>query len=378
VTAYKSHKNLYRLQKRIFKALLVGDRKTAVQVQKILLASTSCILLAANEVILFKKIFEFNHFLGSTTKNNKYGLFKHEIWQSAIRFALEPICEALSDDRNFASTQSSTQVYDVQKVISMHLDHFPLQRRIVTVSLHNCFHNVSYYKDFLVKNIIAPRYIKGDILHYLGMDYTASFSQVHNTLNYIFAENLLNGIESLHYSTVRYADDLIFFFKPLDDEKLLYMKLYEFLLQRGLSTIYLRLKLTSIFCGFNFIGWNFKVSNKTSFICKPSLAHYVNFTKKALYVINNSNYKSSAKLIKLTSLVRDWHSYNKFCNLNRSLNFLCKKAFESFNKDLNQSLYSSKQMTRMIFQSKTDSFFTKRHIILEYFFSRFCVVCGKF
>ena len=86
----------------------------------------------------------------------------------------------------------------------------------------------------------------------------------------------------------------------------------------------------------------------------------------------------SKKIFPSATLVRDWHSYNKFCNLNRSLNFLCKKAFESFNKDLNQSLYSSKQMTRMIFQSKTDSFFTKRHIILEYFFSRFCVVCGKF
>ena len=359
-------KNLYRLQNRIFKSVLLGDLVSAVQAQKILLASNSCLLVAIDEVVISYK------------ENSLYLIIDHNVcWQYAIRFALEPICDALSDTR---TKWSPTSLHYMQKVLCVNFkDSLSIQKRIVSLTLQNCFINVEYFQDFLVKSIIAPRYIKSYILCCLILGLKPSFSNTFSkfsVLSNILAEILINDLEYVHSYFFRCSENVIFLLKPIESEKFVFFKLSEFLFRRGLDNTSLKWRLASSFYGFDFIGWNFR-SPLNSLVCRPSLSNYTNFNKQFLFIINNSSYSSHLKLAKLNSLLTDWQFHNKLCNIDKSLSFLRKKAFENFSKDLNQDLYSVKRIIKAVFRNQKDNISLDRHITFEYLFSGFCIICGK-
>lgn len=152
-----SLKNLYRIQKRLYKLSYAGDFKVLLLLQKILLNSNFARLLAIREVTqvdLYKKIagidgktsltfterFELCEFLKNNfnnwkpqnmkkisflTNDLKLSYFKiptisDRVWQCFLKFSIEPIHEALFSPFNFGFRNGHT-IHDIQKILFLNL-----------------------------------------------------------------------------------------------------------------------------------------------------------------------------------------------------------------------------------------------------------------
>ncbi len=151
----------------------------------------------------------------------------------------------------------------------------------------------------------------------------------------LLANIALNGIEEIHTyhsrqgrkitfdtlpknivnACVRYADDMVFFLRPEDDEKEILDKISQFLADRGLKVSQKKTKLTASTDGFDFLGWHFYVQQNGKFRSVPSEENYKTFRKKVKKIVNNSNYGAKVKAQKLAPIVRGWRQYHKFCKM---------------------------------------------------------------
>jgi 5-methylcytosine-specific restriction endonuclease McrA len=181
----------------------------------------------------------------------------------------------------------------------------------------------------------------------------------------LLANIALNGIEELHPS-VRYADDMVFFLKPGENEEKLLDKINQFLSVRKLKISEKKTKLTASTDGFNFLGWHFKVYDDGRFKTTPSEENFKVFRKKVKYVVNNSNYGAKEKVLKLAPIVRGWRNYHKFCDMSGSrfsLWFISYRAFKVFNKETKQDRHSAKELVRRAFPSVPYS--ESRHVKVQ-------------
>lgn len=399
----KARSNLYRLQKRIFKSVLVGDLQKCLQIQKLLISSNSACLLAIRLVsqteskltpekklnlsLSFTEKFDLVRILQKNSTNwspqkskniffrqhessiYKKGLFTFadKCWQTLITFALEPAHEAIFSPRNFGS-RNSLCVYDAQKLLFLNLNKasYGFQKRVLILKFRYTYESFDY--NILLKKIIAPRSIKLGIFRFLKSGFYPCFNDAFfsSTLNLenLLANVMFHGVESISNS-VRYGSNFLIFLNPADDESLVITKLNKYFSFLGSNFFLENLKIYSVYEGFNFLNWHFKLYNN-SLYCSPSIENYRNFLKRVKLIINNSNYGSSVKVLKINPIIKEWKMYNKFCNLKNfktSLFFLQKKAFNSFNKESKNDRYSTRRLIAKSFlKFDTDSFLLKKGI----------------
>ncbi|PSB41979.1 HNH endonuclease [Chamaesiphon polymorphus CCALA 037] len=178
----------------------------------------------------------------------------------------------------------------------------------------------------------------------------------------LLANIALNGIEDIHTS-VRYADDMVFILKPEDNADAILCKISEFLAFRGMKVSERKTKLTATIDGFDFLGWHFKVQKNGKFRSTPSAENFKAFRKKVKLIVNNSNYDSTTKAIKLAPLVRGWRHYHKYCRMDgarNSLYHIQKRAYTVFNKETKQNRYTCKVLLDKAFP--TVSYSENKHI----------------
>jgi RNA-directed DNA polymerase len=167
----------------------------------------------------------------------------------------------------------------------------------------------------------------------------------------LLANIALNGIEEIHQS-VRYADDMVIILKPNDDADAILNRISEFLAQRGMNVSERKTNITSTTDGFDFLGWHFKVQKNGKFRSTPSVDNYKGFRKKVKHIVNNSNYGSTTKAMKLAPVVRGWRQHHKYCKMDGSRNslwFINHRAYKVFNKETNQDRYSTAKLIEKAF-----------------------------
>lgn len=413
--------NVYRLQKRILKAVLVGDIKKCFQIQKLLISSNSACLLSIrlayrNNSIFFSRLdnktqlsfserFKLVKFLQDNAFNwvpqncKEFFIFADISWQILIKLALQPAHEAIFSPRSFGSRNDSS-VYEVQKILFLNLNKlsYGFQKRVLKVTFQESFS--SFDTNILLKKIIAPRTIKLGIFRFLKSGFfpslktSVSLSNLENLLGNI----LLYGIEEIG-NTIRYNSHFLILLNPFDNEFLVIDKLDNFLVSLGLDKSKRFLKIYDTKNGFDFLNWHFKIFKNLNLYCTPSMENYRKFLKRVKLIINNSNYGSSVKVLKIIPIIKEWRIYNQFCNLKdfkTSLFFLQKKAFKAFNKESKNDRYSTKRLINKSFIDsnfkknilKNNSFVCNFHISfwfeykksfsLQIFFvnKSFCVYCG--
>lgn len=150
-------RNLHRVQKRLFKLSQVGDLRSLLVLQKILLNANFARLLAIREVtqissykkiagidgktsLTFTERFELCEFLKYNFNNWKpqnmkkisfltndlnLSYFKiptisDRVWQCLLQFSIEPVHEALFSPYNLGFRHGHT-IYDIQKVLFLNL-----------------------------------------------------------------------------------------------------------------------------------------------------------------------------------------------------------------------------------------------------------------
>jgi RNA-directed DNA polymerase len=224
-------------------------------------------------------------------------------------------------------------------------------------------------------NLIAPKGIKIGIFRCLKAGINPEFPEQGTpqggVVSPLLANIALNGIESVHryhrndsqitnktsekdilYPSVRYADDMVIMLRPKDDAANILEKIDEFLAARGMKVSAKKTKITATTDGFDFLGWNFKILNNGKFNCTPSVENFKKFRQKVKTIVNNSNYGSKVKALKLAPIVRGWRNYHKYCDMSGarfSLWSLSYRAFTVFNKETKNTKTSATELVKKAF-----------------------------
>ena len=374
----KFQKVLFRLQRRIFKAIREGDRAKAKRLQKLVLSSHSARMLAIRQVtqlntgkktagidgkksLTFKERFQLEETLKENTKTWQHqGLREIPIpkkdgtkrllkvptiadraWQCLVKYALEPAHEATFHERSYGF-RPGRSTHDAQKIrqINLKSDRNGINKRVLELDIEKCFDRISH--KAILDRVIAPEFIIGGLRRCLKSGINPKFPEQGTpqggVVSPLLANIALNGIEKIgEYRAnkkdtskcVRYADDMVFILKPEDNAEKLLAKVKEFLAERGMNVSQKKTKVTASTSGFDFLGWSFYVQKGNGkFRSIPSTDNFKAFHQKVKHIINNSNYGAETKVSKLAPVVRGWRNYHKYCKMDGSrfsLNYWSKR-----------------------------------------------------
>ena len=378
-------RNLFRLQKRVYKAIQVGDKRKAKSLQKLILKSTAARLLAIRQVtqlnagkktarklcggsfprktssgidgktaLSFKQRFELSEKIRAESNNWKHQellevpipkkdgktrilkipTIADRAYQCLIKYALEPAHEATFHARSYGF-RTGRSAHDAQKYLFDNLRSFcnGKDKRVIELDIEKCFDRINH--TAIMDRLIAPKSIRQGIFRCLKAGVNPEFPEQGTpqggVVSPLLANIALNGIEGINKyksggkvvePSVRYADDMVIILRPQDDATEILDKISQFLAERGMKVSEKKTKLTAATDGFDFLGWNFKVQKNGKFRCVPSVDNYKAFRKKVKAIVNNSNYGATMKAEKLAPVVRGWRNYHCFCKMNGSRNSL--------------------------------------------------------
>jgi RNA-directed DNA polymerase len=386
-------KNLFRLQKRVYKAIQVGDTRKAKSLQRLILKSTAARLLAIRQVtqlnagkktagvdgkasLTFEQRFELSEEL-KTKSNNWHHQPLREIsipkkdgktrilkvptiadraWQCLAKYALEPAHEATFHAKSYGF-RTGRSAHDAQKILFNNLRSScnGKDKRVIELDIEKCFDRINH--SAIMERLIAPSGIKVGIFRSLkagvNPEYPEQGTPQGGVVSPLLANIALNGIEDIHPS-VRYADDMVIILKPEDNAEEILDKISRFLAKRGMNVSQKKTKLTASTDGFDFLGWHFRVQSNGKFRCIPSVDNFKTFRQKVKFIVNNSNYGATTKAEKLAPVVRGWRNYHRYCKMDGSRNSLYHietRAFKVFNKETKQNRESSKKLLDKAFPS---------------------------
>jgi len=389
--------NLFRLQKRVYKAVSVGDKRRARSIQKLILKSQAARLLAIRQVtqlnagkktagidgkksLTFKERLALDDLLSKnyidwkhqglreipipkkdgTTRILKVPTIADRAWQCLAKYALEPAHEATFHARSYGF-RTGRSAHDAQKVLQINLksNSNGINKRVIELDIEKCFDRINH--STIMENLIAPRGLKLGIFRCLKVGTNVGFpdqgTPQGGVVSPLLANIALNGIEEIHtynckggkkvLPSIRYADDMVIILRPQDDAEVILVQISEFLASRGMKVSEKKTKITAATEGFDFLGWHFKVQKNGKFRCVPSVENFKAFRKKIKAIVNNSNYGAIVKAQRLAPIVRGWRNYHKFCKMNGARNSLSSirlRTFRVFNKEAKQNRISCKSL----------------------------------
>jgi len=382
----KFRRGLFRLQKRVWKAVSVGDKRKAKYLQKLILKSSAARQLAIRQVtqlnagkktagvdgkasLSSEERFDLSSYLKQnvdTWKHNKLReipiskkdgtkrmlkvpTMADRAWQCLAKYAIEPAHEATFHARSYGF-RTGRSAHDAQKCLFHNLNSQAkgVYKRVIELDIEKCFDRINH--SSIMDKLIAPLGIKTGIFRCLKSGVNPGFPEQGTpqggVASPLLANIALNGIEEIHHS-IRYADDMVFILKPQDDAEKILNQISQFLAQRGLKVSEKKTKLTATTSGFDFLGWHFKVQSNGKFRCVPSVDNFKAFRQKVKTIVNNSNYGASEKAKKLAPLVRGWRNYHRYCKLDGSrfsLYHTQHRAFKVFNRETKQNRHTSKKL----------------------------------
>jgi RNA-directed DNA polymerase len=387
----KASKRLFRLQKRVYKAVQRLDKRNARKLQKVILKSKGARMLAIRQVtqlnagkktagidgkasLNFEERFALEDLISlnhtnwkhqklreipipkkdGTTRMLKVPTISDRAWQCLAKYALEPAHEATFHARSYGF-RTGRSAHNAQKYIfdNLRSQSNGIDKRVIELDIEKCFDRINH--SAIMDNLIAPAGLKLGIFRCLKAGTNVGFpdqgTPQGGVVSPLLANIALNGIEEIHPS-VRYADDMVIFLKPNDNAEAVLHKISEFLASRGMKVSERKTKVTATTDGFDFLGWAFKVQKNGKFRCVPSMDNHRAFRKKVKAIVNNSNYGAIVKAQKLAPIVRGWRNYHRFCKMDGSRNSLWHtqhRAFKVFNKETKQNRYTSTSLVEKAF-----------------------------
>lgn len=387
----KFRQNLFRLQKRVWKAVREGNMAKARNLQKLILKSRSARMLAIRQVTQLnagKKtagvdgVASLDHaerlFLEQTLRTD-YKTWKHQplreipipkkdgttrmlkiptmqdrAWQCLIKYALEPAHEATFHARSYGF-RPGRSCHDAQKLLFLNLNSRSngITKRVLELDIEKCFDRISHKS--IMDNLIAPNFAKSTIFGCLKAGVSPEFPEQGTpqggVVSPLLANIALNGIEKLGYC-IRYADDCVFIMSPQEDSDKLLSEIETFLKEREMNVSAKKTRVTATTDGFNFLGWHFKVQSNGKFRSTPSEDNFKKFHEKVKSIVNNSHYGAKEKAKKLAPVVRGWRNYHRYCKMDGSrfsLWYTAHRAFKVFNKEAKQTRYTAKTLVKKAF-----------------------------
>ncbi len=281
----KFRRNLFRLQKRVYKAVRAGDKRKAASLQKLILKSQAARMLAVRQVTQLnagKKTkgvdgkASLTHFermnLSQWLKNHYNNWFHQKLreipipkkdgisrilkvptiadraWQCLVKYAMEPAHEATFHARSYGF-RTGRSAHNAQKFLFDNLRSSckGIEKRVIELDIEKCFDRICHTS--IMERLIAPKGIKTGIFRCLKAGVNPEYPDVGTpqggVVSPLLANIALNGIESIHKyknassktmePSIRYADDMVIILRPEDDAKTILDKISQFLAQRGID-----------------------------------------------------------------------------------------------------------------------------------------------
>ncbi len=387
----KFQKDLFRLQRRVFKAIQVGDKRKAMSLIRLILKSTAARMLAIRQVtqlnagkrtagidgkasLNHEERFVLNEELRARSSNWKHQKLREipipkkdgttrllkvptigdRAWQCLVKLALEPAHEATFHARSYGF-RTGRSAHNAQKYLFDNLRSTckGKEKRVIELDIEKCFDRIAHKS--IMERLIAPTGIKLGIFRCLKAGVNPEFPEQGTpqggVVSPLLANIALNGIEDIHQS-VRYADDMVFILKPKDDAVAILERIRQFLAERGMKISDHKTKLTATTDGFDFLGWHFKVQNNGKFRCVPSEDNFKAFRQKVKYIVNNSNYGATTKALELAPVVRGWRNYHRHCKMDGSRFSLWRinhRTYKVFNEETKQDRCSVEKLIKTAF-----------------------------
>ena len=397
-------KTLFRLQKRIFKAIREGDKAKAKSLQKLVLSSRAARMLAIRQVtqlnqskktagvdgkksLTFKERFDLEETLRKNYKTwvhqglreipipkkdgskriLKVPTIADRAYQCLLKYALEPAHEATFHAQSYGF-RPGRGTHDAQKNLFLNLrkNSNGIKKRILEIDIAKCFDRISH--KTILNRVIAPEFIISGISRCLKSGVNPQFpnqgTPQGGVVSPLLANIALNGIERIgEYrksgknvaKCIRYADDMVFILKPEDSAEQILAKVEEFLAKRGMEVSQKKTKITASTDGFDFLGWKFYVQKGNGkFKSVPSVDNFKAFRNKVKHIVNNSNYGAETKVSKLAPVVRGWRNYHRYCKMDGSrfrLWNLNHRTFRVFLKQKTINRYQAEKMVKTAFPS---------------------------
>ena len=275
-------KTLFRLQKRVYKAVRVGDKRKARSLQKLILKSQAAKLLAIRQVTQLnagkktagvdgKKSLSFEErFALAIELNRNHSNWKHKrlreipipkkdgtirilkvptiayfAWHCHAKYALEPAHEATFHARSYGF-RTGRSAHNAQKHLfdNLRSQSNGIDKRVIELDIEKCFDRINH--SAIMDNLIAPAGLKLGIFRCLKAGTNVGFPEQGTpqgvVVSPLLANIALNGIEEIH-TCVRYADDMVIILKPNDDAEAILCKISEFLAERGMKVSERKTKL---------------------------------------------------------------------------------------------------------------------------------------
>ena len=295
----KFRRNLFRLQKRVYKAIQVGDKPKAKSLQKLILKSRAARMLAIRQVtqlnagkktagidvqasLTFEKRLALSEELRVKSNNWKHQKLRSipipkkdgstrllkiptiadRAWQCLAKYAKRASLRVATFHAGSYGFRTGRSAHDAQKFLFLNLSSkvHGISKRVIELDIEKCFDRISH--NSIMERLIAPKGIKTGIFRCLKSRVNPRFPEQGTpqggVVSPLLANIALNGIEEIHRS-VPYADDMVIILKPKDDAKAILDKVSEFLAERGMKVSEKKTKLTATTDGFDFLGWHFKV-----------------------------------------------------------------------------------------------------------------------
>ncbi len=384
-------RNLFRLQKRIYKAIRAGDKRKAKSLMKLVLKSTAARLPAVRQVtqlnvgkktagvdgkasLSYTERFALSEQLkqpintwkhqslreipipkkNGSTRILKVPTITDRAWQCLVKYALEPAHEATFHAASYGF-RAGRSAHDAQKSLFDNLRSRcnGIDKRVIELDIEKCFDRICHKS--IMERLIAPQGLKLGIFRCLKAGVNPEFpgqgTPQGGVVSPLLANISLNGIEEIHQS-VRYADDMVILLKPKDNAEVILGKISQFLAERGMNVSEKKTRITATTDGFDFLGWHFRVQSNGKFRCVPSVDNFKAFRQKVKHIVNNSNYGAVVKAEKLAPIVRGWRNYHRYCKMDGSrfsLWHIQNRAFRVFNKESKQDRYTSKKLLEKAF-----------------------------
>jgi RNA-directed DNA polymerase len=401
-------KNLYRLQCRIYKAAKEGDKDSIIKLQSLLLGSNCSKYLAVKHVTQFNTREKKSGIDGVSSLNTGQRLtlaadlgsmesWKHaklrrvfiperngkqiplgiptirdRAMQCLIRYALEPVYEAMVSDGSYGF-RPDQNLWHVQKKIFRNLnkDVQGYKKSVLELDIKNCFDEIDPNK--LISLVILPSVarnflwsaIKAGVLK--ERDRSLMGTPQAGVISQLLCNIALHGIEDLHNEDkygfnirtrgIRYVDDIIYFLTEGESSGKLLSKVENFLKERGLSIQETKTRLVASTDGFDFLNWHFVVKpGNRKYVCYPSKESMQELKNKFKQYLKDTRYKLTDRLSMLKTIYRAWWNYHRFCdmsNVDNSIWSLKEWTYKYVRKNSNINKQDITEAAKEIFSGHT-------------------------
>ena len=209
-------KDLFRLQKRVYKAIQVGDTRKAMSLQRLILKSTAARTMAVRQVtqlnagkktpgidgkasLKHEERFELIGKLSSegsdwkhqklreipipkkdgTTRTLKVPTMADRAWQCLAKYALEPAHEATFHARSYGF-RTGRSAHDAQKFLFQNLRSCSkgIEKRVIELDIEKCFDRIAHTS--IMERLIAPRGLKLGIFRCLKSGVNPEYPELSN------------------------------------------------------------------------------------------------------------------------------------------------------------------------------------------------------